>query len=366
MLITPILHTVALMQISKTIPAYLSFLSFYPLFLAFGLLAAFASFPRANGWPIFILLIVGIFTGFLSSFINGNFSLEVVPKFFSMLTMLLLFYWAANTRIEVKKVEEVTLKFAQFAFFGVFFALIVLYVGNFVFHFPVYLGLSTEYLIISLVYVLWFKPKFSIPLIIIILLMFFLAGKRGQLLVAAMMLFAVLYVFYPSYKNYFILILLMLIASVVMPWEVIWNYVEENFSRFDLSKVQSFDDLNQFTSGRLDELLVVYQDIVANIYSLLLGNGFGATFELYGYQKSTVHVSPIGVAWIYGVPFSVVLYLALIWVCLRIIVKYKKKMQSFWALVTLSQLLTTMSVFTIFLNPVLWVSLGLALRRKYQ
>ena len=123
-------------------------------------------------------------------------------------------------------------------------------------------------------------------------------------------------------------------------------------------------DTTTLTGKRNVEVLAVFNQWAADPLEMLTGQGYGASWiNEDGERDSTVHFSPVAVSLIYGVPLAVLLYLSMLWLPVKAIIRAVKgegdREEQVWALVVLGLIVLSFTGFSIFQNYVLWIGMGI-------
>lgn len=363
----PILHTLKLLRYGN----YVGALFFYTTFPLTSLLFFLSFFV---GRRLMIILPDGIATCILlllvwgggTTFVYGGEWDDILGN---LIRVVFVFVCYQTTRYYARGhgLQSVPRMLSLWGGGGVLIAVIIVYsVGVFTSS-PVYLGLGTAPAIFSLAYVLTSENKYKNIFTIFILLLFFLGGKRGYMIAA----FAVLAVnFVLSWHITYLRILKWFVAGLILSVLIYFfvalglnNYLPPQLvKRFNVSSLDgSGVDVRKLTSGRNLEVDAVIETWKEDPVSAFTGLGFGATFvNEAGNRDSTVHISPVAMAFIFGVPIATIVLFSVWLQILRSIVRLRRASvhERFWCLASVGFLFSTFSVFTFLQSSGLWVSLG--------
>jgi hypothetical protein len=257
----------------------------------------------------------------------------------------------------------------RWGFLGISVALIISYIAVFTGN-TVYLGLSTEHLFPYISNSLAQNNLFGSLGGFFMVVM---GGKRGVMLAALVMIIFVTFLYKRGLSKkkmlpFFVLIFfaasfLTFIDIHDLPTPVynrIKPFVEGNTS-------DSHTQYRDATSGRSEEVFFVMNDINKNIEIAFVGKGLGATFaDDSGSEDSTVHISPVALTFLFGLPLTIVFYFLMFqqfYRFLKAINKYSLPELSFWTILSLGLFINSFFVFEVLQNPLLWLSFGIAYRQ---
>lgn len=229
----------------------------------------------------------------------------------------------------------------------------------------VYLGLSSEgafpAIIQSLVLGSGWNQTAMLGLIVVVL-----AGKRGPI-IAIIGTMAVYYGLFARRWRAAVAVCAILVAvvsvSLAGPTRLLARLPSPVQSRVQPFLVGAGNvDLNVATAGRTAEVEYVIDRWREEPLLLISGGGLGATIlSSGGATKSTIHISPVAVVYIWGLPIGLLLY----WSIGKLLVdslitarNWENRYGLYWLLVALSYFFTTFSVFSLLQSPILWISLG--------
>lgn len=369
--VVPITHSFKVVHYSTTIGAAIFYMStvFYFIVLSLSFiinLDKIAALKYSFMTGLFCIMIV--FALAITIFYGG----EIEDIAGNMLRYLNSFLIYLNARIFPEVYANLKLKnrLIKFGFIGTVTALIIVYYniltgGN------VYLGLSTENLIPFIANNLKNNP-FNVLLGLVMIVM---GGKRGMILSSLLGLMIFL-VFKQTGTKKAIPLFFTLLIPIVGIWITIQDAsILKSLPKTMQNRVAPFvinSDKEQFnirnaTAGRNEEVETVIRIWKQDPLSAIVGRGYGAAFQLSGEDMtdSTVHISPIGVAFISGIPLTLFLYGYLIYVAFRSIKQIKHTPEyTFWYYIFISLILNSFSVFIVFQAPLIWLSLAQLERKK--
>lgn len=370
----PILHCIKLLRFGNTIGAAFFYVTF-PLIASFFVLSLFFGRNYKTGRPdiIEIIILTMLLWGSIVTIIHSGSIVDILANALRMVFALACYH---TTRVYAKNFTEqnIDLRMAKYGFLGTFIAVIILYSLGVYGPFPVYLGLGTSSIFVALAYVLVKKNQYKKWIYACFVFMIIvLGGKRGHMLSAFVIIFVN---FFLSKKNFIPFVVFLSafvfgffivistdiqktiellpkpIAARVIPFIVFQN--EEA-----LTNRSAYDAI---TSGRMNEVVAVLDLWKKEPFAKYTGKGLGATFiNQAGDPDSTVHISPIALSFIFGVPLTVVLISAITLLVIKNLLTYKKitNDRKIWVLAAVGYLMSTLSLFTIFQDPLIWISLGM-------
>lgn len=262
-------------------------------------------------------------------------------------------------------------KFAVAGIAGVLAGLVLLYSLGVFGPRPVYLGLSTQGLFIPLAYVLAREGKRDWLWIGLIMALIVAGGKRGNMLAAlGMVLVGVLFVREMSARK--------VLAVSAVTAGMAFLLVGADLARVSGALPAPFAnrflpwipgagggpgiDLVEATATRFSEVLAVVEMWKENTIATISGFGLGAAIPKgYGTEASTVHVSPVALAFQYGIPLAVLVVGAICWIPVRWLLEGRRArgtQERTWWLTGVGLLALSATVMTVFQDPVLWMALG--------
>lgn len=236
---------------------------------------------------------------------------------------------------------------------------------------PVYLGLSTQGLFIALAYLLAREEDRDWLWIGLLMALIIAGGKRGNMLAAVgMILTGALFVREMSGRK--------MLAVSLAAAAVAFVFVGADLARLAgalpdplanrfLPWIPGADtgsqiDLVEATATRFSEVLAVIEMWKENTVAVVSGFGLGATIPKgYGTTASTVHTSPVALAFQFGIPLAVLVMGALCWIPVRWLRDRRDHAtveERTWWLVGVGLLALSTTVMTVFQDPILWIALG--------
>lgn len=240
-----------------------------------------------------------------------------------------------------------------------------------------YLSLGSEMMFVPVAYNFWHgkKKKLFASIIIVIL-----SVKRGVIVSMAIMLLMMMLSY--KEKNFLKVVLKalsLLIIAVIILYIVL--YISYPFLGDKLIFLKRWETLMPWTekfsiknagSGRLEEISSAINDLKQVPLGIIAGGGSGFSYTFYyesggtifikeGYRN--VHVSPISIFILYGLPLTICFYFGLfsniLKTYLRIHDNNNKNMQLTIFYTAIGMLCYTMFVFELLQEPILWCALGL-------
>lgn len=371
----PILHTLKLFRLDTY---DLGPVFFYVFLLVVPILMATAVFLYMISGVIYIpplglvVLLITIW-GILPTVFYGGTEADIAGNFLRLGLSVSASIMAYIYCKEVWFVKTI-LHIAIFGFIGVLLGGVIMYVGVFSGR-PVYLGLVTHYAIPALCYSLSGSKSNKI-ISILIFAVILLGGKRGVILAAVAVVFVSFFFLKRGRGVVKVLWFLLLIAIGVMSVAFFNPETVSSLPRPIAQRIEPFigssrvgGDLRHMTSARNLEVEAVIDVWHDNPSALITGMGLGGTFTEYsGEQDNTIHISPVAVTYLLGLPSSILLYGSLAYVVVRLIRRFRfydqDRMFKYHLLCIIGFVMVAMSSYEIFQNAMLWISIGAA--SKYR
>lgn len=382
--LSPILQDFKLLQISPWIPAALFYAGLpaitacfcLSLYLRRDLGGTIASRFDALEITLLVMMLwswvwVAIYGGDIGD-IGGNF-LRVLFAFSA--------YRASRLFALDPALRTLVPRLAKWGFWGVFLALVGLYVLGVFGPFYVYLSLNTEEVFVAFAVALTLDGARRAPFSLAVFAMVVLGGRRGAI-VAALAMVALKYAMNwgVSTQAMWKRALLIGIAGCTLLASALGvKYAQANPEIFDAlppnvalriaplvlaSDTDEGIDATTLTGKRNVEVMAVFDQWASDPLEMLTGQGYGATWVGEdGERDSTVHFSPVAVALIYGIPLATLLYGIMLYLALRAAARAIRgegdREEQIWALVVFGLIVLSLTGFSIFQNYVLWIGLGI-------
>ncbi|MGE4497251.1 MAG: hypothetical protein AB7E48_05180 [Deferribacterales bacterium] len=368
----PVLHCIKLLRMGNTVGAVFFYVTFPLIAIFFGMSLIFGrnlKILRPNFLEIVILTM--ILWGTVVTLLYAGDAMDVTANLLRMCFSLACYH---TTRVYALNLAEqgIDSRLAKYGLAGTFFAVLILYLLGVFGPFPVYLGLGTSSAFIALAYVLVKEPRWKWLYAVFIVILIILGGKRGHMLSAFAMIFLS---FFVSKRMVVPLIILgiMSLFSIYALSKVDIEKVVSALPKPVAARLIAFvatpdaeetgrTKYDQMTSGRMFEVLAVMSTWKSEPSSMYTGKGFGAAFiNQAGDADSTVHISPVALSFIYGVPLASLFMLTVILIVFKNLTSSKSTSANrrLWALSVVGYLVSTLSLYTIFQDPMLWISLGM-------
>ncbi|NER93882.1 MAG: hypothetical protein F6J86_08585 [Symploca sp. SIO1B1] len=376
--LSPIIDTARLLQYTKSWSALWFYTTLPTLTILFSLAAW--NFPKKLENIHFdqleiILIISVLWSLWFTAYYGGNY-MDICGN---IIRIFLALGCYRSTKKLTKHIDIKALhhRLAIAGFWGILVAIIILYTFGVYGSRPVYLGLSTAGLFPSMAIALSGYSIYHTFLSFGIAVLVILGGKRGSMLAMVVMILVSLLL---SKKRgftkveFFLYILIITIIVVGITINLI-NGFEYGINSFlpdmIVNRFQVF--INYFSSGNLDINLALSErhlDILDSWrawqndkMALFSGFGLGAVIESSaGVSRSTIHISPIALAYIFGMPLAIILIVKVVNIPIKNIVKFKRNKLDIerlqWCLTSIGLLAMSLSVFSFLQDPVLWISLG--------
>lgn len=385
----PILHDFRLMHIADKVPVIFFYITFPLQTFAFIALVVFRKDVAKwrMDWMEMFIIFVSVWVLLITALYMGDVQ-DLVGNFFRL--FLVYFCYRVGRDILTKEPEESVWKvqnmMGRWGVWGVAIADIFLYAGVLL-HRGAYLGLVTEASFVGFAVMLAGNHRHRTRFLWLFAILIILGGKRGNML--AMVAMLLVYAFFIVKQGRLSVKLvrnltfgfagMFLFASAILisgSSDAMAQFIPKPLAdRFAVLTASSDEggsvDVASATSGRNFEVEAVLAQWRANPTAMWTGQGLGANItETTGDVASTVHISPLAMSHIFGVPVGLGLYLAAWWFAMELFFfsrpRIAPRTDVVWALVAVSLLTTSLSVFNIIQTPLIWISVGaLAGRRRF-
>lgn len=374
----PIIHSLKIIRLSVEVGAFTFYIStvIYFFFNLFHALSISKQIGKISGYFIDFVLIAIFFVGVLSTFVFQGDIVDIAGNFLRITTSVLIFW---NFRVMFRNqrfnnyISTIYLqRIAKFGFFGVCVALVIVYLTIFS-GTGVYLGLSTENVVPFIGQNIHFAPLKMILGIILTVL----GGKRGVILSVLVGCIYILIFKRQKLKNskIFLSLLFLLLPifsiGVSVQSDEIFNHLPRSIQRrvepFRLGEIASNQlDLAKATSGRNWEVEAVFNQWKQEPLTAWVGKGFGATFKLEysDDEDSSVHISPIGVSFLVGLPLGLLFYVTLFYYIFKF--RSPNKDNQVWFFIFLFTVGNSFTVFSIFQTPIFWISFAALITKRNE
>lgn len=379
--LSPILQDFKLLQISEWIPAVL----FYAGLPAITLCFFFSLYLRKDIslWkmdPVEGVLAFAMLWAWLLVLVYGGDAGDLGGNF-----LRLLFAWGAYKASRTYALDPwmrgIVPQLAKWGFWGVFWALVGLYVLGVFGPFYVYLSLNSEEIFVALALALTLADSRRLPFSFAVFMLVVMGGRRGAILAA----FAMVLVKYLMSWNVGetarwrrSVLLGVGVGCIVgaigfVQWAranpKVFEALPDNVKLRVLPLVMATEseegpDTTTLTGKRNVEVLAVFRQWSEDPIEALTGQGYGATWINDDHERdSTVHFSPVAVSLIYGIPMAIIIYGVMSWLpivaLIRAIRCENDREEQIWALAVVGLIALSFTGFSIFQNYVLWIGLGM-------
>ncbi|MCC5792242.1 MAG: hypothetical protein JJT82_06510 [Legionellaceae bacterium] len=379
--LAPSLHFLKLIRVSFFIPSLVFYIGFPIVVILVGV--SFISLVYKFGCKVdffeCLLILMGFSSTFWTVWYRGDIS-DILGNVLRLTFVFLLYYTTRHHHFFWT--EKLSYRAAVIGAAGVFVGVFFLYAFGVYGSYPFYIGLSSESALLLLALFLVGRGHRSLVVCCFILLLILFSGKRGVIL-AAFMMTGVAYFFSFRSLNAFVFGIIKLCFSascvLVLSWGLLltntFSFLPEPLvNRFlialDLSSEQS---VRKLTAGRNLEVNAVFETWRREPLRFWVGSGFGANFTLKNNEidinKSTIHISPIGLIFIYGFPLSLLFIFSILWKMIQVIWLsrfWEDTLYRAWWLTAFGLLLVSLSSFIIMQNYLLWIMLGLLSKEKLR
>lgn len=290
----------------------------------------------------------------------------------NLLRMVFSFTCYYTTRIYNRSefMNWATFRLGRYGFWGVFVAVFLLYSLGVFGGMKVYLGLGTGPIFLMLSIYLIGKPSFKWFKVLLCFSLVILGGKRGMMISAALMILTYLSVFKKGIVSKFAIATI--VFSALLLGTLVASMTVNNFSNYLPRPVQArilpfFGTLDRqgldvLTAGRNIEVEAVVRNWQDEPSTFFTGRGFGATFiDVTGEENSTIHIGPVALTYIYGLPVALLLLLSVGGLVLSSLLRVSKlsDLEKIWLLCGIGALLDTLSLYTFFQDPFIWIAMGM-------
>ena len=321
--------------------------------------------PKLNAYSLSFLFI-GVY-GFLVALLQKNHLIDIVAGYFHFMTGILLFiyFYNASQTVALDKFMRI---FSIATMMSCSFVIGFMYCMPYVLGFHIYLGLACQALIMVFFYnfqkhrpVLWISS----------LLLIIFSGKRG-VLVALVIGFIISCVFLLHKVNVKTILkslmgglILAAFFIVVLP-----STSEQLISKYTYEDRGSVDE---YSAGRLNEVISAYNTWAFDIEKVIIGSGFGFTYTYTHSQADqpdveeykNVHFSYINPVIIFGVPVSLIYFVALGLLLIRMLSSVAVEYSYLkWSCIT--YLIYASFVFNLFDEPIFWMINGILLGQSQR
>lgn len=312
---------------------------------------------------VFLLVWGGVFTVFF-----GGTVVDIAGNLLR-LAFILACYQTARRYAHTVDLSRALKWFGVLGLAGVVVGLIVVYWWGVLGGRPVYLGLSTQGLFVALAFVLAREGDGDWLWVGLFMLLIVAGGKRGNMLAAmGMILVAVLFVRRMSRRKVAAVSFVTVCAAflfVGIDYAVLAGALPEPLAQRFLVWIPGSGtgiDLAEATSNRVTEVLAVVEMWKETPMATISGFGLGAIIPKgAAATASTVHISPVALAFQYGIPLAAMVLLAIYAVPVRTLLQERSSLgveERTWCLTAVGLLALSTTVFTVLQDPVLWVALG--------
>lgn len=280
-------------------------------------------------------------------------------------------YQMARRYADTATVSRALRRFGVLGAVGVLAGLAIIYSLGVFGPLPVYVGLSTQGLFVALAYVLAREESHDWLWVALLMVLIIAGGKRGNMLAALGMIVAgVLFVRRMSVGKAVTVVGVSAGAAfflVGINYGALAGALPEPVAQRFLVWIPGASgtagiDLATATANRFTEVLAVVEMWKENPTAMFSGFGFGAIIPKgYGTTASTVHISPVALAFQFGIPLAVIVLAALWWIPVRWLFRRRSSAsveERTWWLTGVGLLALSATVMTVFQDPVLWLALG--------
>lgn len=375
LLLSPALHPLKLMRVSAFVPA-LNFYIGFPLVILFLTLSwtLWCISRDVKADLIELTLVFLAVWGVAWTIWNGGSIVDIAGNLSRVLFAFLLY--GLTRRYSSFWTLKTTKTFARFGFLGVVVGVLFLYGFGVFGPLPVYLGLSSESAFLMLGIALTLDSRHRWKFLFFVVAIIVLAGKRGNILAVPCMVIAYYLYFGGKPVNLkfrailvpfglFTFALFLVVVANTGVFALLPDALTNRFST--LSNISAGEEaIRMATAGRNIEVLAVLDQWSRSPEMFWLGAGFGAAFEVLGpdgyVSKSTVHITPVAIAFIYGFPVAVIFMFVIVRHIFKAFARELKQnnpVVRVWIIVSVGILIVSMSSFVLFQNYLFWIALAI-------
>lgn len=369
LLVAPAVQSLKLLDITAALGAGLFYFKLVATTLAFG--ASALLLLSRNGLRVGLLdLLLGfllVWGGIFTVFFGGKIS-DIAGNLFR-LVFILACYQTARRYASTVDMSRVLKFFGVAGFVGVVGGLAIVYGWGVLGGRPVYLGLSTQGLFVALAYFLAREGDLDWLWVGLVMLLIVAGGKRGNMLAAmGMILAGVLFVRRMSGRKAAAISIgigCLAVLLVGIDYALLAGALPEPLAQRFLVWIPGSGtgiDLAEATANRVTEVLAVVEMWKETPIATVSGFGLGAVIPKgAGTTASTVHISPVALAFQYGIPLAVLVLIAIYAIPIRTLLRSRHLVgveDRTWGLAALGLLALSTTVLTVFQDPVLWLALG--------
>lgn len=326
-------------------------------------------------WYAKFLLCMGAF-GFGVGLIRANSLRYLVPDLGRIAFVVTMYLAFSNMRLRVSSITRLIHSFNRIVLFCYSITIAFIYLVSMPRGWDLYLSVQTSPLLFPTAYYYWKKNWRSLLLTILLIA---LSGKRGVVLsTIAMLTFLRLARKYKTFSKQMRRLMIAGALSIAVFFGglfIISEYVPPSLVpravarwQYSLPFSEKFDPFLG-TSGRWPELVSAVKAIRENPLNLWIGGGHGFSYRLTSERWNiethhNVHFSPVGMVATYGLPITILFYLALmrllgpIYTARPADLHYETVWATFFGC-AVGLLVWTCFQITLLQDPLLWMLLGL-------
>ena len=372
----PVMHTLNLLRFGQAVWVMYLYASFLIMPIAFVGAILIAQKPSLKFFDPFELFMVFVaFWALVMTLRYGGGGLDILGK---VLRLVLVFsaYKCGRQLLDEPTAARFLQILAKTSFAGVLLAVLIVNTGINL-GLPGLVSIVGEYILITVAYLLIWKPKHHYALLTICLLVLFASGKRGNYMAAALMM--VFYVFLMVRTGRLTLgVLRKPVAAVAATFAVvILGITSVNATQYleflpkgIRQRVEVFTgekSATEVTAGRNLEVAIATRELGYRPFGFLTGLGLGASMPgVVGRTADTIHIQPLFLTFMLGV-VGLTLYFWAFAASLRPI--YAPELP--WTdsdltlcLFAVGIMTTTLTSATFLQTPLLWLALGYMQSRR--
>lgn len=295
--------------------------------------------------------------GYLTNGLSGDFLSHLYGTIMPVLAInfgICFYRYSTNeTNEKIIKIFKKNYKYLVFFIFVYFF----MYKSGIL----TYFGISTY----MGYYVSLFSSQGNVLLAVFSLLLIVLTGKRAILISGMIVL--IIYLFMDRERKNITIFLIKTMSTILIPISIYYLYQYGFLDRFYNTinvDITSEHSLYLATGGRSEEILSLINHVIKE-KTWLIGGGFGESFYINtSLTDDTLrsihysHMSPLYFVLIYGVPFSIIMYMMFIYYIFKSLMI---KIRTFYFYMYIMLFITTFFGAVVFIDPKFWFSLGVVI-----
>lgn len=314
--------------------------------------------------PAVILFSVYVY-GVVVGAVSGNNVGDLLPASSHFLLGFVLYLYFYNVGYCRDRFEYFSRCLLFFSVLSVTVVILLMYMADAVFGVSIYLGLACQVLLFLFFYGMYRR---SVLIMLACVALIFLSGKRG-VLVALVLTFSVSFIplLLTSSRKLLLRLLLVGFCSLFVLAAYDTSYLDKAVAKMDYSGGRS---VNDYSSGRYNEVLSVLTFWSERDYRKVFGAGFGYTYTYHhdspelpnvtGYKN--VHFSYLNPLILFGIPIGGLYIVCFFAMIIGAAFNFSKggRLLSVHRMTLVAFVIYACFAFVLFTEPFFWMLLGLA------